>query len=116
MAPDQRAFLLDRLRDVFLLDEAPDNLLNYRLADDDSLLHAAAWRRDIESARILLEAGLDPNVRGDMGQTPLHVAVSQNDPAMFALILSFGGQTDIEDEFGCFARFEDRDDLAAEKR
>jgi ankyrin repeat protein len=51
-----------------------------------------------------------------MGQTPLHVAVSQNAPAMFALILSFGGQTDIKDEFGCLARFDDRDDLAAEKR
>ena len=116
LAPDDRAFLVARFRQDFLLDEPPADLLAYREADGDSLLHVAAWRRDLESARILLDAGLDPNTRGDMAQTPLHVAVSQGDPAMFALLVSFGANTEAEDEFGRLARFRGREDPATEQR
>ncbi len=59
--------------------EAPVRL-DSRSADGDTALHVMAWRRDHVGARLLIEAGADVDAVGDMSQTPLHVAVMQQDP------------------------------------
>jgi ankyrin repeat protein len=54
-------------------------------------LMLAAELEDIESARILLEAGADINKKGSQGYTPLHIAV---DIAIDGTIQNGGGQGD----------------------
>ncbi len=46
-----------------------------RTALGNTLLHEACWAKRVASARALLDAGADPNARGDHGRTPLHCAV-----------------------------------------
>jgi ankyrin repeat protein len=42
------------------------------------VLHSAAWHaKNIETIRILLKAGADVNGRDELGNTPLHYAVSR---------------------------------------
>jgi len=43
---------------------------------DASLLADAAMRGDVERVRALLGRGIDPNVRGEIGKTPLRMATS----------------------------------------
>ena len=75
-------------------------------ADGDTPLHVMAWRKDVEGARILLEAGADVNAVGDMGETPLHVAVGEGNTELVALFLEAGADPDIRSEFGTTAREE----------
>jgi ankyrin repeat protein len=40
----------------------------------DELIHAI-WREDVAEVARLLQSGADPNVAGEAGSTPLHLAV-----------------------------------------
>ena len=53
-------------------------------------LGTAAFARDHESARVLLEAGADPNGAGEGGFTPLHTAVQNGDAELVRLLLEHG--------------------------
>jgi uncharacterized protein len=53
-------------------------------------LGTAAFARDRESARALLEAGADPNGRGDGGFAPLHSAAQNGDVEFVRLLLQSG--------------------------
>jgi uncharacterized protein len=53
-------------------------------------VHAAAAVRDIETMRMLLERGADPNARQQRDYTPLHGAASRGDIAMGTLLLAHG--------------------------
>lgn len=53
-------------------------------------LHAAAAAGDHDSARALLEAGADPNVRQQGGYTPLHSAAHSGDVELVRLLLVHG--------------------------
>jgi len=53
-------------------------------------LHIVASWRDIRAARLLLEAGADPNAHGEDGETPLHCAVLHQDWELAKLLLAFG--------------------------
>ena len=53
--------------------------IHSRASDGDSPLHVMVWRRDTAGAEVLVAAGADINAVGDMGETPLHVAVSRGD-------------------------------------
>jgi ankyrin repeat protein len=46
------------------------------IGDEASALHYAVKEGNLESVKLLLAAGLDPNAADDRGQTPLHIAVS----------------------------------------
>lgn len=48
-----------------------------RGSEAGSPLHTAAWERRIEIVRLLLELGADVNAKDDVGNTPLHRAVSE---------------------------------------
>ena len=48
--------------------------INAKALDDWTALHYAVNNRNIEIAKILLEAGADSNSPTKMGTTPLHLA------------------------------------------
>lgn len=53
-------------------------------------LGTAAFSREHESARVLLEAGADPNGPGEGGFTPLFTAAQNGDAEMIRLLLQHG--------------------------
>ena len=58
-------------------------------------LGTAAFARDAESARVLLDAGADPNGRGEGGFTPLHSAAQNGDVEFVRLLLRFGADAGV---------------------
>jgi ankyrin repeat protein len=98
------AELQTSFRDVLNYDAddptAPIDPVTYRSPDGDSCLHIAAQRGDYRSAQLLLDAGLDPNDRGDMGQTPLHHAKRYGHHKVAELLQASGSSATIRDEFG----------------
>ncbi|MNN91004.1 Ankyrin repeat protein [compost metagenome] len=64
------------------------------------------WRKDSAGALVILRAGANPNAIGDMGVTPLHVAVMQNMPKAVEALLSAGANPNIRSEFGKTAKEE----------
>ncbi len=53
-------------------------------------LNSAAAGRHADVARLLLDAGADPNARQGSGWTPLHSAAHNGDPDMVVLLLAHG--------------------------
>lgn len=104
LSPEQIATLNYRYDDYARYDEnarkTPGNPLSFRDADGDTALHMAAIAGDIEAVSWLLNAGIDPNALGDMGRTALHWAIDKQNKGMADLLVSFGAQTDIVDDFG----------------
>jgi ankyrin repeat protein len=79
---------------------APIDPLTYRDSGGDSLLHIAAARGDCEAISLLLDAGVDPNLVGDMGYTPLHEAAANRQRAAADILVSRGAALDAINEFG----------------
>ena len=73
------------------------NDVDQRNFDGDTPLHIAVLRSNYEEVLVLLEAGADPNSKGDMGYTPLHYA---SDPEIFDLLVKYGAKQNIKNEFG----------------
>jgi ankyrin repeat protein len=48
----------------------------------------------------LIENGANIDAIGDMGETPLHVAISKNEKRVIDALLEAGARTDIVSEFG----------------
>lgn len=57
-------------------------LLQQRKENGDSVLHIACRRRDIDMARMLIEAGSPVDLRNEEGHTPLHIAAWEGDEVM----------------------------------
>uniref|UniRef100_A0A8W8JLN2 Uncharacterized protein n=1 Tax=Magallana gigas TaxID=29159 RepID=A0A8W8JLN2_MAGGI len=57
-------------------------LLQQRKENGDSALHIACRRRDIDMARMLIEAGSPVDLRNEEGHTPLHIAAWEGDEVM----------------------------------
>jgi ankyrin repeat protein len=66
-------------------------------------LHSAAAARDVEAARLLLDAGAAPDPRQAGGFTPLHAAALHDDAELAALLLRHGADPAVRDDKGADA-------------
>lgn len=78
--------------------------VNQRGALDDTPLHIAC-NTHVEGAPVddvqeLIEHGADVNAQGDLGYTPLHLAITYGSPKLVEILLNAGARTDIADEDG----------------
>jgi ankyrin repeat protein len=79
-----------RVRDLLAADPS---LLEVKDAEENTLLHHAAWKGHAVVAAVLLEAGapVDAQSRnGHWGGTPLHAAAHGNQAAVAALLIERG--------------------------
>jgi len=75
---------------------SPIDPITYCAPDKDTCLHIAAHRGNLRAVELLVKAGLDVNVQGDMGYTPLHYAAT---PEIVAFLLAHGASRDVKNEF-----------------
>ncbi len=66
-------------------DEVTD--VNQKGSDDDTPLHKACFRGDLEDVEVLIAYGAEINALGDMGETPLHNAVAHENIEVVKLLL-----------------------------
>ncbi|HIF26267.1 MAG TPA: ankyrin repeat domain-containing protein [Micavibrio sp.] len=77
------------------------DFLKYRGSGDDTLLHTAAIRGELEGAKLLLKLGVPIDYVGDMGNTALHYAADFGNLDVYKYLVSQGASQDIVNEFGC---------------
>jgi len=65
---------------------------------DDTPLHTVCSWGEVESARILIEAGADVNAKGDIGGTPLFNAVIGGNPRVVELLISSGADKTLRND------------------
>jgi hypothetical protein len=76
--------------------DAPIEPLTYVDSNGDALLHIAVQQGDLHTVELLLKAGVDPNLVGDMGNTALHYARTEE---MARLLVARGAFTEVLNEF-----------------
>jgi ankyrin repeat protein len=62
-------------------------------------LHEAVLKNDADTARCLLQAGADPNLRSQGGRTPLHCAAERSGQ-LTQLLLTHGANPEVRDSRG----------------
>ena len=76
--------------------DAPIDPLTYVDSNGDALLHIAAQRGDLRTVELLLTAGVDPNLIGDMGNTALQYTRTEE---IAKLLVAYGASTEVLNEF-----------------
>ena len=92
----------------------PVNVADFR---GSSCLHFAAARESEspEMATLLVERGIDPNVKDRYGRTPMHIAALSLNLGTVGVLLALGSRIDEEDRSGylpidrCRCQFDDED-------
>lgn len=72
---------------------------NQRGAVDDSPLHIAARKGELQDVEVLVAHGGNINSIGDLGNSPLHQAALSGHEAMVRLLLNLGADPSIKNEF-----------------
>jgi ankyrin repeat protein len=95
------AQLLQSTADTLFPDDAQAIVtLASRAGDGDSPLHVLLWRKDVDGARALVEAGIDVDAAGDLQDTALHVAIRLGLADAVAMLLAAGANPDARNLFG----------------
>jgi len=68
--------------------------------DDDTLIHLVVRVGTLEEIKLLMKSGAKVNAPGDLGYTPLHYAALSGRMDMAELLLTFGADALIRDEYG----------------
>lgn len=68
-------------------------------AVDDTPLHIAARKGELEDIAVLITHGADVNVRGDLGNTPLHQAAMAGQTRAVSRLLELGADPALRNEF-----------------
>ncbi|KAI5600481.1 hypothetical protein POPTR_001G029600v4 [Populus trichocarpa] len=63
-------------------------------------LHTAAMANDVELVKIILDAGVDVNIRNVQNTIPLHVALARGAKSCVGLLLSAGANCNMQDDEG----------------
>lgn len=72
---------------------------NQRGAVDDSPLHIAARKGELEDVGVMIDHGADVNLIGDLGNTPLHQAAMAGKTDVVLKLLKHGANTSLQNEF-----------------
>jgi ankyrin repeat protein len=78
--------------------------INATDAFGSNALHCVATWGDVESAKALVESGIDINKQGEWGSAPLHDAVLQEHFEMVKYLLSIGVNVHVKDDSGYTAK------------
>ncbi|HEV2327699.1 MAG TPA: ankyrin repeat domain-containing protein [Verrucomicrobiae bacterium] len=84
----------EKLADSHFFQGKKPKSLHDRGLDDNTPLHVAVLLKDLEAAKILLQAGANPNASGQNGNTPLHIAVEDKNYHIVQLLLSYAASKD----------------------
>lgn len=85
-----------KAEDIF----SPIDPATYVDTNGDSLLHIAVLSNDLDSLAMMVAAGFDVDLLGDLNNTPLHYAYRINNQEMIDLLKSAGARQDIVNMFG----------------
>lgn len=104
LSHDEVASLRNRFPDLINYEDddpqAPIDPLTYKDTGGDSLLHIAAYRGNIDAVALLLDAGVDPNIKGEMGYTALHYAGERKHWTISKVLVARGASIDTLNDFG----------------
>ena len=78
-------------------------LVHSREKDGSTPLHAAAWKGELEVAKVLIDLGADVNALSEndhYGTTPLHAAAHANNRDVVRLLLDSGADASIVNHAG----------------
>ena len=79
---------------------SPIDPITYRTPEGDSCLHIAAARGDLRAVELLVDAGMDVNLQGDLANTPLHYARKRGREDVARYLISRGGSPQLVNELG----------------
>ncbi|MEQ1529914.1 MAG: ankyrin repeat domain-containing protein, partial [Methylococcales bacterium] len=65
-----------------------------------SPLHLACYHGEIDDVDIMITAGADLNLPGDIGDTPLHCAVRMQREDIVEKLLTAGAKHDLKNDYG----------------
>lgn len=78
----------------------PIDPISYVDSNGDNLMHIAAQLGDVDTISLLVDAGMDVNLQGDMGSTALHSAYDAGHREAVDFLLAHGASATIENDFG----------------